>query len=83
VQALTRGARSSVPAGVYRLDSQDHPATAAPGFDQVVDLDCSPFDPMVDHEWAREKRYAGAPIDADEDMSEEAVTQPMNDGVRT
>jgi hypothetical protein len=48
-----------------------------------VDLDCSPFDPMVDHEWAREKRYAGAPIDADEDMSEEAVTQPMNDGVRT
>jgi len=54
------------------------------------------FDARVDHEWPRNKRYAGAPIDAepealrdtyqhmvaDEDVSEETVTQRMNDAIR-
>jgi len=38
---------------------------AQQAFDQVVDVDYSLFDARVDHEWAREKRYAGAPIDAE------------------
>jgi hypothetical protein len=50
---------------VYPFDSRDHPERAEPAFDQVVDVDYSLFDARVDHEWAREKRYAGAPIDAE------------------
>ena len=38
---------------------------AQQAFDQVADLDCSLFDARVDHEWARNKRYAGAPVDAE------------------
>jgi len=38
---------------------------AQQAFDQVVDVGYSLFDARVDHEWAREKRYAGAPIDAE------------------
>ena len=38
---------------------------AREAFGQVVDVDCSLFDARVDHEWARAKRYAGAPIDAE------------------
>jgi hypothetical protein len=38
---------------------------ARQAFDQVVDVDYSLFDARVDHEWAREKRYADAPIDAE------------------
>jgi hypothetical protein len=38
---------------------------AQQAFDQVADLDCSLFDARVDHEWARAKRYAGAPVDAE------------------
>ena len=64
-RALTRGGRCSVPAVVYRLDSRDHPETTPPAFDQVVDVDYSQFDARVDQKWAREKRYAGAPIDAE------------------
>jgi len=32
-------------------------------FDEVVDIPYSLFDARVDHEWAREKRYAPRPID--------------------
>jgi hypothetical protein len=40
------------------------PARKARGaFGQVVDVDDSLFDARVDHEWAREKRHASAPID--------------------
>ena len=38
---------------------------AQQAFDQVVDVDYSLFDARVDHKWARNKRYAGAPIDAE------------------
>lgn len=53
-QALTRGARSSVPAVVYCLDSRDR----------------------------RDLRDAYQHMDADEDMSEETLTQRMNDALR-
>ena len=57
-------------------------AAAQQAFDQVVAVDCSLFDARVAHEWARNKRYAGAPVDADEDMSEEAPTQRKSDALR-
>ena len=38
---------------------------AQEAFDQVVDVDHSLFDARVDTEWARDKHYAGAPIDAE------------------
>ena len=40
-------------------------AAARQAFDQVADLDCALFDARVDHEWARNRRYAGAPVDAE------------------
>ena len=46
-------------------DRRQRAAAAQQAFDQVADVDYSLFDARVDHEWAREKRYAGAPIDAE------------------
>ena len=40
-------------------------AAAQQAFEQVVAVDDSLIDAGVDHEWARNKRYAGAPIDAE------------------
>ena len=36
---------------------------AQQAFEQVVDVSYSLFDARVEHEWAREKRYSGKPID--------------------
>ena len=40
-------------------------AGAEQAFDHVVAVDCSLFDARVDHAWARNMGYAGAPIDAE------------------
>lgn len=66
----------------YPCESWDHPEIAEPAFDQVVDVGHSLFDARVDHEWPCEQLHAGAPIDADRDMSEEILTQRANDALR-
>jgi len=49
------------------MGSQTAAEAAQEAFDEVVDVSYSLFDARVDHEWAREKRYASQPIDAELD----------------